>query len=241
MTSFEATEPAAAHGSPPPPRAASASSSPNSANPSISKSSAPTFAPVCHGTSTSSITPASTISNSIAPFPNTPAGTGRRERRLQITGSEIQLPEGTRFLLRARSAKPLQSVRILTEQFEFAGDEKSATVADRSGGSVTSLPKPLVAADGHTIELPLTIAPNPPQNTPTNDSTGSPTDSLSISSNTNLRFFLHDRDDIISASPETLRVTGLPDKPPVVVAQMSGIGNSVTRRGPHPARTQNPR
>lgn len=163
-------------------------------------------------------------------FPEYTGWNQQRERRLQITGSEIQLPEGTHFLLRARSAKPLQSVRILTDQFEFTGDEKSATVANRSGGSPTSLPKPLVAADGRTIELPLTIAPNQPQNTPADNADSSPTDSLSISSNTQLRFFLHDRDDIISASPETLRVTGLPDKPPVVVAQMSGIGNSVTRR-----------
>jgi hypothetical protein len=174
-------------------------------------------------------------------FPEYTGWNQQRERRLQITGSEIQLPEGTRFLLRARSAKPLQSARILTDQFEFSGDEKSATVTDRNGGPATSLPKPLLAADGRTIELQLTIAPNTPRNPPTDNSTGTspdvsgssiepPTNSLRISSNTNLRFFLHDRDDIISASPETLRVNGLPDKPPVVVAQMSGIGNSVTRR-----------
>jgi hypothetical protein len=45
-----------------------------------------------------------------------------------------------------------------------------------------------------------------------------------------LRFFLHDTDNIQSVSPETLRVQGIADQPPVVVARMTGIGNAITRR-----------
>ena len=52
---------------------------------------------------------------------------------------------------------------------------------------------------------------------------------LQIPSSANLRFFLHDDDDVKSASPETLRVQGIPDAPPIVVAQMQGVGNAVTR------------
>ncbi|MEY3175597.1 MAG: hypothetical protein RLZZ436_3511 [Planctomycetota bacterium] len=178
-------------------------------------------------------------------FPDYTGWNEQRERRLQVTGSDVQLPEGTQFLLRARSAKPLQSVRVLTDQFEFTGDEASGKVIGRNGGPAIDLPQPLVAADGRTVELQLSIAPAAPSTgTPETSAGGDSAESrsapaaltlppsgvLSVSSNTTLRFFLHDRDDIISASPETLRLTGTPDKPPVVVAQMSGIGNSVTRR-----------
>ena len=165
-------------------------------------------------------------------FPDYTGWNQQRERRLQVTGSEVQLPEGTTFLLRARSAKPLHSVRVLTDQLEFTGDEISGKVSNRDGGITSTLPKPLVSGDGRTIELQLEISPaSPPttSNSAVNTATNS-TNALRISSSTTLRFFLHDRDNIISASPETLRIAGLPDKPPVVTAQMSGIGNSVTRR-----------
>ncbi|MFM7834240.1 MAG: hypothetical protein ACKPJD_20775, partial [Planctomycetaceae bacterium] len=36
--------------------------------------------------------------------------------------------------------------------------------------------------------------------------------------------------DVKSASPETLRISGVRDVPPVVVAQLTGIGNSITKR-----------
>ncbi len=163
-------------------------------------------------------------------FPEYTGWNQQRERRLQVTGSEVQLPEGTRFLLYARSAKPLLGVRVLTDQLEFTGDQTTAQVSDRDGGTITILSQPLVASDGHTVELRFEIAPA--SSAPAASLAGSTvsSDVPLIPSNTTLRFFLHDRDDIISASPETLRVAGLPDKPPVVTAQMSGIGNSVTRR-----------
>ena len=153
----------------------------------------------------------------------------QRERRLEITGSEVQLPEGTEFTLRARSGKLLKSVRVVTDQYEFSGDERSGKVIPRNGSAATDLPNPILSADFRTVQLQLAVAANTSDSRPP-DTTAPASNLLQISSNTNLRFFLHDKDNIISASPETLRVAGIPDKPPVVAAQLAGIGNAVTRR-----------
>lgn len=153
----------------------------------------------------------------------------QRERRLEITGSEVQLPEGTEFTLRARSGKLLKSVRVVTDQYEFSGDERSGKVIPRNGSAATDLPNPILSADFRTVQLQLAVAANTSDSRPP-DTTAPASNLLQISSNTNLRFFLHDQDNIISASPETLRVAGIPDKPPVVAAQLAGIGNAVTRR-----------
>ena len=162
----------------------------------------------------------------------------QRERRLDVTGSEVQLPEGTEFILRARSGKLLKSVRVVTDQYEFTGDERSGQLISRADNAPVDLQQPLISADFRTVELRLSVAANAPITHPSADtedkSATNPSTAASgwlrIPSNTNLRFFLHDQDNIISASPETLRVAGIPDKPPVVAAQLSGIGNSVTRR-----------
>lgn len=169
---------------------------------------------------------------------NYPEYTGwnqQRERRLEVTGSEVQLPEGTEFTLRARSGKLLKSVRVVTDHYEFSGNERSGKLIPRDGSAAVDLPQPLLSADFRTVELRLAVTANSEaagstNNTPSNTTSVSDTNALQVPSNTNLRFFLHDQDDIISASPETLRVAGIPDKPPVVAAQLSGIGNAVTRR-----------
>jgi hypothetical protein len=174
-----------------------------------------------------------------------------RERSLTVTGSEVPLPEGTRFELAATSAKPLQSARIVSEQFEISGDSKSSTLSLKTGVPPVHSQRPLISADGKTLtarfllvqnsspgEIPVAAAANPDvaatdgsasSHAPLNDGQN-PEDHLKISSNTSLRFFLHDTDNVMSVSPETLRVAGIPDAAPVVVAQITGIGNSVTRR-----------
>lgn len=155
----------------------------------------------------------------------------QRERRLVVTGSEVQLPEGTEFVLRARSAKLLQAVRVVTDQYELTGTDRSGELISRDGGSARPLPQPLLSADFRTVELRLAVLGKSSSSSAAGSELGG-LDSgvLRIPSNTSLRFFLHDQDDIISAAPETLRVGGIPDKPPIVAAQLAGIGNAVTRR-----------
>ncbi len=160
-----------------------------------------------------------------------------RERTLTITGSEVQLPIGTSFELVATSSKPLQAVRIVSDQFELSGDRDSSRLLLRDAQtSANSGSGPLLSGDGRTITARMMIVP--PEMTTTAGDAAEPTATttiatdnsiLQIPSSANLRFFLHDDDDVMSASPETLRVQGIPDAPPIVVAQMKGVGNAVTR------------
>lgn len=66
-----------------------------------------------------------------------------------------------------------------------------------------------------------------------NESGGS---ALPIASNSPIRFFFHDLDDIQSASPDVLRVRGIPDKPPVIAVKKFGVGKEITRRAIIPLR-----
>ena len=160
-----------------------------------------------------------------------------RERALTITGSEVLLPIGTSFELVATSSKSLQAVRIVSDQFEFSGDRDSSRLLLRDEQtSANSDSGPLLSGDGRTITARMLIVP--PVATTTAADAADPAEAtqvavgnsfLQIPSSANLRFFLHDDDDVMSASPETLRVQGIPDTPPIVVAQMNGVGNAVTR------------
>ena len=157
-----------------------------------------------------------------------------RERALTITGSEVLLPIGTSFELVATSSKSLQAVRIVSDQFEFSGDRDSSRLLLRDEQtSANSDSGPLLSGDGRTITARMLIVPPVATTTaadPAEETQVAVGNSfLQIPSSANLRFFLHDDDDVMSASPETLRVQGIPDTPPIVVAQMNGVGNAVTR------------
>ena len=158
-----------------------------------------------------------------------------RERTLTMTGSEVQLPVGTSFELVATSSKPLQAVRIVSDHFELSGDRDSSQLLLRDEQtSANSDNGPLLSRDGRMITTRMMIVPPVATTTdpakPIETTTVSTDNScLQIPLSANLRFFLHDDDDVMSASPETLSVQGIPDAPPLVVAQMNGVGNAVTR------------
>jgi len=159
-----------------------------------------------------------------------------RESSLTVTGSEVQLPVGTSFDLAATSGKSLQAARIVSDQFEISGDQESSRVTLRDGRAVgESTGPPLISEDGRTLTARFEIILAGDAASSDSDVESGAADSfeataaLQIPSSTSLRFFLHDSDDVMSASPETLRVQGIEDAPPVVVAQMTGIGNAVTR------------
>ena len=83
-----------------------------------------------------------------------------RERGLTITGSEVQLPIGTSFELVATSSKPLQAVRIVSDQFELSGDRDSSRLLLREEQSpTTSGSGPLLSSDGRTITARMLIVP----------------------------------------------------------------------------------
>ena len=164
-----------------------------------------------------------------------------RETSIALTGSEVQLPIGTTFELTATASKPLQAVRIVSDQFELSGDHQASRLMLRDGRPIESNGPSLISADGTSLTAHFEIvyahsaagktasgeaelsSAEPPMASPQRPGV------QQIPASTNLRFFLRDKDNVRSASPETLRVQGIADKPPVVVAQMTGIDNAVTR------------
>lgn len=83
-----------------------------------------------------------------------------RQQTVLVTGSEVSLPLGTRFELRAASAKPLQSARLICDWFELAGDRDSHQMTAREGFQIEQLPPgPLISADGMTIAATFELVP----------------------------------------------------------------------------------
>ena len=177
-----------------------------------------------------------------------PAYTGwneQMETTIPIQGSEVALPLETEFRLRAVSNKPLHSVRIVADSFELAGDRSSCTLTPRNNQQI-ELRKhsPLLSSDGMMIEALFRVTTSSRPEGQAGDGAdialqpdhdfAEPEEpaslALPISSNSSLRFFLHDEDDVISATPESLRIQGIPDKPPAIATRTKGIGNSITRR-----------
>lgn len=177
-----------------------------------------------------------------------------REQNVTVTGSEISLPLGTRFLLTATAAKPLQSARLVCDWFELSGDRESHRVIAREGVRVEALPSgPLISADGLTVAAAFALVSvsepgaDGKQSVETSTATAAESSTardgtsrqatelpstpgaLPIASNTAIRFFLHDDDGVMSVNPETLRVRGIDDRPPVVTTRGVGIDSAITR------------
>ncbi|MCA9061529.1 MAG: hypothetical protein KDA96_00640 [Planctomycetaceae bacterium] len=179
-------------------------------------------------------------------FPEYTGWNSSRETTMAVTGSEMSLPLGTRFELDALTNKPLQSVRIVSDWFEIEGDGERSRVTTRAGRPLASdLHGPLISADGQHIRVSFELqqVPDAQPGTPAGQGQEDPGPALlpttspahlPVPSNATLRFFLHDMDDVMSINPETLRVRGVEDKPPVIVASLKGIDTAITRRATIP-------
>lgn len=180
-------------------------------------------------------------------FPEYTGWNQQRETQISVTGSEVALPLGTQFELTALSAKTLQSARLVTDWFELSGDQETTRLVAREGFQIPEYKSgPLISADGRSLSVQFRIEPAVAVK-PTSESAAEPSSELSqaaaddsgegtqnagglpIASNTAIRFFLHDSDDVMSINPEVLRVRGIEDRPPVIVARGVGIDNAVTR------------
>ena len=164
-------------------------------------------------------------------FPDYTGWNVQRETRFDVHGSEISLPYGTRFELRAFSSKPLQSARIVTDAFELSGDKESCALIPREGytsqlGDISSL----VSSDGMSIQSSFVVLDVSEESDDPKDDVSE----LSVPSNLSLRFFLHDEDGIISMNPESIRIRGIPDEAPVITTSIVGVENAITRRATIP-------
>ncbi len=157
----------------------------------------------------------------------------QRESLVPILGSEVSLPIGTSLQLTATSNKPLQSARIVTDFFELVGDRQTSELIPRQGYSVVQAPEtPLISRDGLAMTASFRVALAAESDSEEEASAEAVLENefQPVPSNASLRFLLHDEDDIISTLPESLRIRGIPDKPPVIATRITGVDNAVTRR-----------
>ena len=157
-----------------------------------------------------------------------PEYTGWNQERgpdVEILSSELSLPLGTQFQLSASASKQLQAVRIVTDDFEIEGNAEEGRLISRNENRIASQALPaLLAADGMSFQVEFLIQPE------VTEQSAAATTAIPLISNTDLKFFLHDEDNIITTTPESLRISGIADKAPVIAVQQRGVTNAITRR-----------
>lgn len=158
-------------------------------------------------------------------YPDYTNWNSERETIVDILGSEVSLPIGTEFRFRADCNKPLQSVTIKTDFFELSGNRETTRIVTHAGYTASIREdQPLLSPDGLSLLADFRLVSDILASHAESES------SLPIPSNTSLNFLLHDEDDIISATTDTLRVRGIKDQPPVISVRTRGVSNSITRR-----------
>jgi len=175
----------------------------------------------------------------VCDYPEYTGWNQEREQTVPILGSEVSLPIGTGFQLQATSNKPLLSAQIVTDLFELSGDQQTSQLTAREGYAAILVNNgPLVSDDGTLINANFRLvsdvdgaSASTAENETSSEASGSDRGvPVLVPSNLTLRFVLHDQDDVVSQSPESLRVRGIPDKPPTISVRTSGVSNSITRR-----------
>jgi hypothetical protein len=157
--------------------------------------------------------------------------------RVDVLGAQVSLPAGTDLVLEARVNKPLQAVRLQADQWELQLSRDGAAFRPVDAPAETpyrplALPVPPLSDDGRLFRLPLLLTgATPTAGAPDAEQPSVP---LRLPSDTQLRFWLSDTDEIQSAEPSRLTISSIPDQPPQVDVRLKGIGTSITRQATVP-------
>lgn len=148
---------------------------------------------------------------------------------IPVQSSDVAVPAGTDFILRAKSNKPLQGFRLQTDLWTL--EASAAGVKFRSPPEADPVDlasaKPLVSADGRELAVPCILTTRPAA---MREKTAPAVWPLHLPPTVAMAILLHDTDDIITAEPSRFNLNSIPDAPPSVVAELKGIGNSITRQ-----------
>lgn len=179
---------------------------------------------------------------------NPPESPGQRTR-VAVQGTQIDLPMETDVLLQARTNKPYVGMQVEFDQYRLSvsladdGSVQAWLEAESSEGERVRRRPIDPAALGLTQELalparvfrlPLVISTAAVEELPkifsAADGSSSPFPGpIPVPANVQLRFAIHDTDDIISRDPALLTINGVVDEPPVIETNLRGIGTEVTR------------
>lgn len=152
-----------------------------------------------------------------------------------VQGTQVSLPAGTDFLLQAQTNKALIGVRIQTAGYdlEFSREVARLTLFQQDGqtrgGSFTipNVPQWL-AKDGRSFSVPFLLAGVKDQAVISDQ--GEVQLPLRLPPDAQLKIFLSDVDDILSAEPIRLAINSIVDEPPAIDTQLRGIGSAITRK-----------
>lgn len=152
-----------------------------------------------------------------------------------VQGTQISLPAGTDFLLQAQTNKPLVGVRIQTASYdlEFSREIARLTLFQQDGqtrGGSFTIPNVShwLAKDGRSFAVPFLLASANDQ--PVISDAGQVRLPLRLPADAQLKIFLSDTDDILTAEPARLTISSITDEPPTIETQLRGIGSSITRK-----------
>lgn len=179
--------------------------------------------------------------------PNSTTQTPLRDP-VAVRGTQVAVPIETEFFLQADSNKQLTHVRVQFENTELTFDRTSsglvAELIERSeDGQVVSQQK--LTHDGvknwltqndKKISVPFVIS------TQESDASKARIEQLMtecgkpfvIAPDTQVRVYMQDIDEILTAEPARMLINGIPDLPPTIETRLRGIGTSITRRASIP-------
>ena len=152
-----------------------------------------------------------------------------------VQGTQISLPAGTDFLLQAQTNKPLVGVRIQTVSYdlEFSREIARVTLFQQDGqtrGGSFTIPNvsQWLAQEGRSFAVPFLLASASDQSVISD--AGQVRLPLRLPADAQLKIFLSDTDDILTAEPARLTISSITDESPIVETQLRGIGSSITRK-----------
>ncbi len=147
-----------------------------------------------------------------------PAYTGMNafaDQLVQVQGTQVSLPVGTLFTLESEMNKPVTDVRLRILSAGWAFNHQ------------------WLSAAGRRYRVPMILSADAAEDAADAADAGARvsewTGRVPIPPDVPLQFELYDADDIRSAEPIRLTISGIVDLPPVVETRLRGIGRSITR------------
>ncbi|MEX1228910.1 MAG: hypothetical protein WEB58_01645 [Planctomycetaceae bacterium] len=159
---------------------------------------------------------------------------GRDEKLVQ--GPQIALPMETAFDLVADTNKPLTGFSLQTDRWELSYHRRQPahfTLKNPEGDVVKRIPlspalqATMLASSARQLRVPFFMGGQ--SSLQLDDLDGEITDAIPLPPESNIRIELEDEDDIYSIEPARLMIQGILDEPPIIEAELRGVGTSITR------------
>ncbi len=154
-----------------------------------------------------------------------------------VQGPQIALPMETSFHLVAKSNKPLAGFQLQTDRWELAyrrNEPAHFTVKNEEGDVLrrinvsTQWIQSGLSPDGTQFLIPFFMGGHSAIQLDELETEIS--GDIPLAADSIIRIELEDEDEIYSVEPSRLMIQGLLDEPPVIEAELKGVGTSITRQ-----------